>query len=402
MLTVREYINLTSGVIKSAMQLGRQILFKKKPEVILYYPQHFNRSAEGTNPYFAPIVSLCTENSISYIVLEEPAPGFPEDKRSIKADAILWFVLFLRKIYINCLKNSQVKADRKIGKVLDLITFHKLKAKTFITISNSMIDVLGDINSEGKVFDFQHGIIYCGHPGYFNGDVLRDTFLIPNRKVLLWGELYKNSIAKAHGIHEPSKSFEVVGYPMYKEIKINNKKKDKIILISLQFTADLDSEVSSGIMEMLSEFIDEATKKGYKILMKHHPRFNNEVDLKPLIDRYPSQLSVTTQSLELLAEEIKLHITWGSTTAMEYASYGIPTIFLRDNRFDWATDMFYGQYQYPLYDNMSYSEVLHRAEDEKNYRDDCATIKKWYNSAYAPLNKGMLLKILKGEYTNEK
>ncbi len=64
--------------------------------------------------------------------------------------------------------------------------------------------------------------------------------------------------------------------------------------------------------------------------------------------------------------------------------------------------MFYGQYQYPLYDNMSYSEVLHRAEDEKNYRDDCATIKKWYNSAYAPLNKGMLLKILKGEYTNEK
>ncbi|MCM1139290.1 MAG: hypothetical protein NC453_12040 [Muribaculum sp.] len=391
---------MIKGVIKSAFQIFRHITFGKNPDVIFYSPQHFNRSSKGLNPYFEPLVELCKKNGISYLCFEEPAiTPYPSDSSCIRADVFVWLLWLIHKICINGFKWSLHKADRAAGKIIDFITFHRLRAKTYITISNSLIDVLGEINPIGNVYDYQHGIIYHGHPGYFiNNEDLRPEFKIKNRRVLLWGNLYKKNLINLPGIDNPEDKFIVVGYPMYNEVKIQRKDVPKTILVSMQFTSDIAPETSNGMLSMLDEFASVAVELGNTILLKHHPRFAGEIDLTPLINKYNGHIAITTQSLKELVPKIKIHVTWGSTTAMEYASYGIPTIFLRDKRFDWATEMFYGQYNYPLYDNISYDVVLKQIENEETYSSDCNVVKQWYDSAYSTLDKSLLLKILNGEF----
>lgn len=74
------------GLIQSFWALTKRVASHGKPDVVFYYPRHFNRAADGTNPYFRPLIELCKDNGIKYIALEEPAAGYPSDKASIKAD----------------------------------------------------------------------------------------------------------------------------------------------------------------------------------------------------------------------------------------------------------------------------------------------------------------------------
>ncbi len=393
-----------SGLSKSLGQFSRHILFGRSPDVVFYYPDHFNRSAGGDNPFFKPLKELCRLNGIEYLCLEESAIDgrYPTDRSSIKADVLFWFVWLMHKVMTKGLGKSFHVSDKASGRLFDILTFGRFRAKTYITIANSMIDVLGEINPRGNVYDLQHGIIYRGHPGYFaEGGRLREPFLLRNRRVLLWGSLYKKTIVDHPHDFDVDDKFIVVGYPMYREIEVADSDKEKRIMVSLQFTGDIDADTSAGMMGMLEEFIEESVSQGYEVLMKHHPRFAGEVDMAPLLEKYAGRVSLTTRPLDELASEVKLHVTWGSTTTMEYAAYGVPTIFLRDRRFDWATDMFYGQYAYPLYDGMTAADVLTRAENPDAYGADCKTVKEWYESAYSKLDEALLLKILKGDI-NEK
>lgn len=390
---------MLTGLVKSTIQIGKHIVFGKRPNIIFYYPQHFNRSANGTNPYFEPLLKIATNNNLQYVMLEESAGGYPSDQHSIKADALFWLIWLLRKILIKGFNLTQHQADRKIARIVDALTFHKFRANTYITISNSMIDVLGDLNPKGSVFDYQHGIIYNGHAGYFkdNGE-LREPFLLPNRKVMLWGELYKRNLKNLHSRIDADNKFIVVGYPLYKRIAVGKPCKENRVLVSMQFTSDLDSEANASMLQMLEEFAEEATRHGYTILLKHHPRFAGEVDLQPLINRFDGHVKLTTEPLDRLAEDVKIHVTWGSTTALEYAAYGVPTYFLHDHRFDWASDIFYAQYNYPLYQHISFPQMFIRIKDATQFEADRKEVKQWYESAYSPLNEPLLLKILKSSY----
>lgn len=394
---------MLSGIIQSLWSLLKEVVSHGKPEVVFYYPRHFNRAADGTNPYFKPLIELCKNNSIKYIALEEPVAGFPSDNHSIKADVIAYFALVMHRIFINLMGLSLHEADKRIGKLIDALTFHRLRAKTYVTISNSMIDVLGELNPHGNVYDLQHGIIYYGHPGYFlSENELRPEFKVDNRRVLLWGSLYKDNLRELPGGIDPDKKFLVAGYPLYKKIDAISTIKDMIIMVSLQFTGDISPEKSYHLMEMLEQFADTAIKRDYSLILKHHPRFADEVDLNPLLQKYNGRIILTKDSLDELARKAMLHVTWGSTTTFEYAAYGVPTFFLYDGVFDWATNLFYGQYSYPLYKGMNAEQVLNRISEPEDYNVDCKAVKDWYESAYSPLNEDLLLKILKGENTYEK
>lgn len=397
---LKNITNIFGGLLRSLGQFSGHILSGRSVDVVFYYPDHFNRSADGDNPFFKPLKELCRRNGIEYLCLEESAIDgrYPTDRSSIKADVLFWFVWLMHKVMTKGLGKSFHVSDKASGRLFDILTFGRFRAKTYITIANSMIDVLGEINPYGNVYDLQHGIIYRGHPGYFaESGGLREPFLLHNRRVLLWGSLYKRNLKNLPDGIDPDDKFIVVGYPMYREIEVADSDKKKRIMVSLQFTGDIDADTSAGMMEMLEEFIEEAVSQGYEVLMKHHPRFAGEVDMAPLLEKYAGRVSLITRPLDELAGDVRLHVTWGSTTTMEYAAYGVPTLFLRDNRFDWATDMFYGQYAYPLYDGMTAADVLTRASDPDAYGRDCKTVKEWYESAYSPLNEGLLLKILKGD-----
>lgn len=387
------------GLIQSFWALTKRVASHGKPDVVFYYPRHFNRAADGTNPYFRPLIELCKDNGIKYIALEEPAAGYPSDKASIKADFFVYFAVVMHRIMINGFKLTQHEADKRIGKLIDALTFHRLRAKTYITISNSMIDVLGEMNPRGNVYDLQHGIIYYGHPGYFLSEKeLRPEFQTANRHALLWGSLYKNNLRELPGGIDSDSKFIVVGYPLYKKIDANMTQKGKVIMVSLQFTSDISPTLTAHLLEMFEKFAETVMHQGYNLILKHHPRFAGEVDLNPIMQKYPGRISLSTAPLDELAQKSMLHVTWGSTTTFEYAAYGVPTLLLYDDQFDWATNNFYGQYCYPLYQGMNAEQLLSRISDATTYAQDCKIVKEWYESAYSPLNKDLLLKILNGEY----
>ena len=144
-------------ILYSFIQLTKHILFGKNIDVVLYYPQHFNRSTKGTNPYFDLIVEVCKENGVKYLIMEEPDGGTsnPRAPQCMKADAFFWIVTIMRKLMrISHKGKISVEIDAKIAHVWDAITFHRFRAKRYITISNSMIDVLAELSPNGLVYDY--------------------------------------------------------------------------------------------------------------------------------------------------------------------------------------------------------------------------------------------------------
>lgn len=386
------------NILYSFIQLTKYILLGKKTDVILYYPQHFNRSTNGTNPYFDSIVEVCKENGVKYLIMEEPDSGTsnPRDSQCMKADAFFWIVTIMRKlIRVTHKGKNVVEIDAKIAHIWDITTFHKFRAKRYITISNSMINVLAELNPNGVVYDYQHGIIFNGHPGYFvEKDSLVPSYAKSNRRVMLWGTLYRHAFDKALFKDELYKRIKVVGYPTQTSaIDIVSQERVNIV-ISLQITSD-DEIWYKHSTKMLYECLEQLEQSGRKVLLKHHPRFNNEVDLSDIITKYPF-VEFTSKPLVELVPFTLFHITWSSTTSFEYANWGVPTYFLIDEVLPYGTTIFYEQYRYPLYESMSLLEVLMRMADRQVYKNDCKIVKEWYDSAYTPFDKQQILKILTG------
>ena len=384
------------NILYSFIQLTKYILLGKKMDVILYYPQHFNRSTKGTNPYFDSIVEVCKENGVKYLIMEEPdsETSNPRNYQCMKADVFFWIVAIMRKLMCVTHKGKiSVEIDAKIAHIWDAVTFHKFRAKRYITISNSMINVLAELNSNGVVYDYQHGIIFNGHPGYFvEKNKLAPSYAKSNRRVMLWGTLYRHAFDGALFKDELCKRIKVVGYPIQTSAINIVYQERKYIVISLQITSDGEMWYKHST-KMLYECLEQLKQSGCKVLLKHHPRFNNEVDLNDVITKYPFVEFTSKPLVELVA---LFHITWSSTTSFEYANFGVPTYFLIDEVLPHGATIFYGQYHYPLYESMSLLEVVRRRTDELVYTSDCKIVKKWYDSAYAPFDKQQILKILTG------
>ncbi|WP_336594274.1 hypothetical protein [Bacteroides acidifaciens] len=387
------------NILYSFFQLTKHILLGKKTDVVLYCPQHFNRSTKGTNPYFDSIVEVCKENGVKYLIMEEPDSGTsnPRNPRYMKADAFFWIATIMRKLMrVTHKGKSVVEIDAKIAHIWDIVTFHKFRAKRYITISNSMINVLAELNSNGVVYDYQHGIIFNGHPGYFvERNKLAPSYAKSNRRVMLWGTLYRHAFDGALFKDELCKRIKVVGYPIQTSVIDIVYQERKYIVISLQITSDGEMWYKHST-KMLYECLEQLKQSGCKVLLKHHPRFNNEVDLNDVITKYPF-VEFTSKSLVELVSLALFHITWSSTTSFEFANFGVPTYFLIDEVLPHGATIFYEQYHYPLYESMSLLEVMARRTDKFVYTSDCKIVKEWYDSAYAPFDKKLMLKILVGD-----
>lgn len=386
------------NILYSFFQLTKHILLGKKTDVVLYYPQHFNRSTKGTNPYFDSIVEVCKENGVKYLIMEEPdsETSNPRNPRCMKADAFFWIVTIMRKLMRVTHKGKNVvEIDAKIAHIWDITTFHKFRAKRYITISNSMINVLAELNPNGVVYDYQHGIIFNGHSGYFvEKNKLASSYAKSNRRIMLWGTLYRHAFDGALIKDELCKRIKVVGYPIRNFAIDAVYQKREYVVISLQITSDGEVWYKHS-PKMLYECLDQLDKWGYKVLLKHHPRFNNEVDLSDVTAKYPF-VEFTTKTLIELVPSALFHITWSSTTSFEYANFGVPTFFLVDEVLPHGTTIFYEQYRYPLYKNMTLLEVGTQISNKQVYEEDCKVVKKWYDSAYASFNRQQVLKILTG------
>lgn len=386
-------------LIKSFIQIFRYIFFSSKKKILFYYPQHFNRTKEGQNVFFEPLLKVCREENISYLLVEEPdsSTNKPRCPDAIYFDFLFLTIIFFRKLLRLFFRHKTfVERENKLAQIINIITFRKFVVPYYITISNSMINLFASLNDKAKVFDLQHGIIYSTHWGYFTEKGVLKKNLQPDQiNFFVYGDGYKDVFYNnPQNIQMLKKRIFVLGLPVDPLKKIDGDfKKQDIILFSLQFTADGIPEIRKEMECLFGEMLTSLEHAGFKILLKHHPRHNNIVDLQSVYNRF-SFVSETNEDIAVLSTKVRLHITFSSTTAFDYAAYGIPTFFMFSEKIPEGRTIFYNEFNYPLYKDKSIKDVLSRLKDRPAFADDIQEVLNWYKYFYSDFNKQSFLKVL--------
>lgn len=364
---------------------------KPKYDILFYYPKHFNRSKQGTNSYFDPLIKTCKDYNLRFLLVEEPDKGtsMPHNPEAIEFD--IWFLLILvfRKLIPLKLCGNFQRREILIGRIIGMLSFQRFKARVYITISNSMINLLPGLNIKAKVFDLQHGIIYSTHWGYFEPNGLLVENLRDKRiHFLVYGEGYINSFLRNvenHKFHI-SEKVKIIGDVIQDNDKVYSVKirPKTTVLYSLQLTEDVGLASLEIQKNHLLEFIGNISKHFERskltLLLKHHPRFNNAIGLDEISERY-SFVSYTTASD--LSEKVFLHLTQSSTTAFEYAAVGIPTWFVPTINNDCGYKIFIEEYCYPI--NKDNLDILIDSyiNDDGVYLADADKVINWYRKFYS-------------------
>ena len=366
-------------------------------ELLFYYPQHFNRTQAGTNPFFDAMLEACDRAGINYDLLEEPDGGTnkPRNPKAQKADSFYWTVIIIRKLLsIAFRKKDFYWREERAARLFNLITFGRYRYRRYITISGSMYFFFANLNPEAEVYDMQHGILYKHHPTFFDLTTLRlrPQYSKPNLHFLFWGKGYEDCFTK--GDEEVLKGrTHVVGYPCKSTVTTCEGCREKSILVSLQFTHDVDAEGLESMKQALWKFLEETEPLGVKVILKNHPRYNNCIALDDLMARFP-HAEMSSASLGELVGQTFLHVTYYSTTAFEFAEYGIPTFFLMADKLQDFCRLFYDDFRYPLYAGQTIGEVMERLNDKSNYDADAATVRAWYDEFYSPFCEEEFLKLI--------
>lgn len=368
-------------------------------KLLFYYPQHFNRTKEGTNPFFDRMLEVCDREGIAYDLMEEPDGGTdkPRNIKAKKADIFFWCVTAVRKLFSILLpKKSFFTREKYVANVVNLFTLGYYRRPVYITISGSMFHLFSNLNPKAKVFDLQHGVVYSGQKTFFDDQgKLRSQFFSTNLHFLFWGKGYEDSFVSGNEIELAGKTHSV-GYPIKSVVRDKDKADDGLpqILVSLQFTHDAPIETRLRDKEILTQFLEKVHGAGFKILLKHHPRFNGSINIDDILENY-DDVELTQDSLSELVKRVKLHVTFFSTAAFEYAEYGIPTYFLPNDGKRMGDKLFYQQYHYPLYANIDITEVLDRVLKPETREEDSLIVKQWYQKFYSPFDESAFLKLIK-------
>lgn len=368
-------------------------------DILFYYPKHFNRSRMGTNPFFDALLEVCDRHGITYDLYEEPDRDTdkPHNRAAKCGAAFFWTITVLRKLasYLYP-KRDFYRREPSVAAVFNMLTFGRFRYHNYVTISGSMYHLFSHLNPKAKVFDLQHGILYKEHPTFFDENKrLRPQYYRENLHILFWGDGYRRCFEAGDEDKMKGKG-HVIGYPVdSRSIKAKNNASERTILVSLQLTHDNSMDVREHQKRLIVDFLDAIPKGKYKVLLKHHPRYNNCISIDDIFDRFPF-VELTSKSLDELAEEVHLHATYSSTTAFEYASYGIPTVFFDDydNPSQISGKFFYDEYHYPLYRGMCVTAVLARLADADAYTNDSKAVVEWYNHFYSPFDEEAFISLL--------
>lgn len=368
-------------------------------QVLFYYPQHFNRSARGTNPFFDPLIETCRKEGVSFDVMEEPDGGTdkPRNPEAKKADAFYWTVTGIRKaLSIMMPRRDFFERERIAGRIFNVMTFGHFRYHTYVTISGSMYHFFAALNPHARVYDMQHGILYKHHPTFFEEQNLRlrAQFYNPQLHFMFWGEGYRKCFIRGEESVLRGRD-HVTGFPV--DTGAHGRPTDhsasSLIVVSLQLTHSVDMPERERMKRSIWRFLEEIEPLGMEIILKNHPRYNNCIPLDDMLAHFP-QVKLVDKPLGELAPRTRIHVTLSSTTAFEFADFGVPTYFLNDEGQTRGEHMFYEEYSYPLYRDESITEVVERLANRANYLADSATVIDWYNKFYSPFDEDRFIELI--------
>lgn len=369
-------------------------LFDTKYDVIFYYPQHFNREKDNSNPYIERLISSVEKNHISYLLLEEPdAFSSSKSMKNSLAKQFYWLyiILVLRKILPLFLFTSFEARERFLGRIINFCSLGSYRAKNYVTLSNSLGGVLRGINPEAKIFDYQHGIITSTQPGFFTHDKKAPDWIKSNNKeVLVYGKGFETIMKQTDSEYYEDKVF-VIGQSSRKmqDFKIGSN-----ILVSLQI---IETEnVTFEWLQTQVDLLDELFKKYSSqencstIYLRHHPRSTKSFNLEKLYKYdFAKDFDASPDSFK-----IGLHITFFSTSAFEFASLGIPTLFLYNDTIPQGKNLFFEEFKYPFPEIDSIEEWENKLIHDHN-NDVVKIIKNWYQMFYQEYDENEFIRLLK-------
>ena len=390
------------SILFSTYYFLKLIFFSKKYDVVFVSSAFFNRGEGGENLLLKPMIEYCKHNNLKYMIFEDTDlkgayKNFSRNQDSIPFDFISLIQILLRKFFYYKNKKSITKdeiyfRELKIAKILSSVFFKKFQSKIYITLLWNNVTLWRCISPSACVVDYQHGIIFNGHEeSVKNGNpprvkfaneivtfVYGDTFkhiLINNDETGFYNERTVKTIGINKDIFHP------------KKISVNNKK----ILFTLQIVPDFkDKEVNKIYIKIVESLIRSnssfLSENNYEIIFRHHPRFN--VGNTPNININYDFVSFDNKTpLVDLLEMVSIHITFHSTTTIEAAMMGIPTIFIDMHEQFSPNDIFLKQYKYPfdrfaIRANEDLKFFLIELGDKNKFNEKCVDIHKWSKKLY--------------------
>lgn len=367
----------------------------RKPRVLFYYPQHFNRTAQGTNPFFDKLLDTCEKYGVSYRLYEEPDGGTdkPRNPKARKADFFFWLVWFARNIVKIFCKKDFYHREKHVAKIINVLTLGYYRTSVYVTISESMLYLFAYLNNNAKVYDIQHGVQYKDFRCFYNETkFLNSHYDKSNIYFLNYGNGYRAALIDGaeekmgHRVH-------VIGCPLKIELtKVSYADRFNMILVALQMTDSSTNEELQYLKTQLDDFLTQIKDSGYEVLLRHHPRYNNCIDISDIIRKY-TFAKISTESLDDVAKRVLLHVTIASTTAFDIAAYGVPSYFT-GNFLTGNCLSFYDDYSYPLYKGMSIRDVLSRISTQVLWEADSAVIRDWYSYYYEPFDETKFISLI--------
>ena len=369
-------------IIKSLFFFISGILIKRRYDVVFYYPQHFNRGKNNENQFFKHLLLSCDSNNISYIVFEEPDFTIKSNRNSKATpfDFIYLVVILFRKLFSSEM-TTQVK-DQKIGSFIAKIFFRQFHFKNYITLSQSMLSVFRGLNSHAILYDLQHGIIHNNKKNYLINGAVESNLVDNDANLLLSGESYKEILVTNEKSDYFQKHTLVIGSDASCRITMHEKF-NKNILITLQFTHDHTAYENNILLKELIDFI-ASVKADVNLYLKHHPRFNNEVDLSEILKL--SNIKMAPIDINECFTLCSLHATTYSTSTFEAALFGIPTVLLHSEK---EFNYFQKEFNYPL------NFLTNEFNSIEFYQEKSKIIKGWAINFYSPFNESKFLNLLR-------
>ena len=369
-------------LLRSAVYFIKHLFFKKEYDVIFYYPQHFNRGEDQENQYFKNLIRTCQKHRLRYLIFEEP-DRFSNCNRnsfSIPFDFIFYLILILRKVYY--FKFGVRVIDKRIGGFLSKTFFRGIIFKNIVTISQSMVSVFRGLNSTCFIFDVQHGIIHPNKPNYLMNRIPENNLKENDVNILFSGEAYQNLLIN----NDSTSFFKDHSFVIGNHINVGQNTYTKFnnnILVTLQFTQDHTPDENKLLLESLERLIVSEDRKN-TFYLKHHPRFNNDVNLDKLLALI--NVNVAPADIQEAFKICSLHLTAYSTSVFEAALVGIPTLIINPiEKFNYFQKYFYYNSKYEIKD----------FSDAKFYLKQSEKVKAWAISYYSNYNHEDFLKLLR-------
>ena len=395
-------INDLKSIFVSAGYFIKLIFIPKKYDVVFVTSVFFNRGKEGENILLKPMIECCNNNSLSFTIIEETDlkgeyRNFIRQNRSIPFDFISLVQIVFRKIYNFIYKNpssinEEYERDLKISNILRILFFKKFYSKVYITLLWNNVTLWRSINPDSCIVDYQHGIIFNGHAGYIKDGKPPKVKFSNKITTLVYGDRFKSLLIENDNTKFYSeKNIFNVGLKKHIDSNIKAPKRNKKILFTLQITADFhEKQFNEQYVQIVKKLIEDNSKflalNNYEIIFRHHPRYSVTQCPKLKIENDFVSFDNKTPITDLLSD-VDIHITFNSTSSLDAAMTGVPTIFIDMHNPQSPNEIFLNQYKYPLKnlvikDYQDLKKFLIELESKDTYDRYCKSVKDWSSELY--------------------